>query len=59
MTILLLVLLVVCVAMVSAPISIRFVRLILARNRFRELPLLRGIDGGPCTGAQRRRQCST
>ena len=46
MTILLLILLVVYVAVVSAPISIRLVGLILARNGLRELPLP-GIDDGP------------
>ena len=39
MTILLLILLVVYVAVVSAPISMRFAGLVLARNGLRELPL--------------------
>ncbi len=42
MTIVLLILLVVYVAVVSAPISMRLVGLILARNGLRELPLLGG-----------------
>ena len=42
MTILLLILLVVYVAVVSAPISMRLAGLILARNGLRELPLLGG-----------------
>ena len=54
MTILLLFLLVVYVAVVSAPISMRLAGLILARNGLRELPLPRGSttvrSGAPKSG---------
>jgi hypothetical protein len=54
MTILLLVLLVVYVAVVSAPISVRLAGLILARNGRRELPLPAGSTTGPFRVAERR-----
>lgn len=56
MTILLLILLVVYVAVVSAPISMRLAGLILARNGLRDLPLPPGSttvrSGAPKSGHQ-------
>jgi len=58
MTVLLVILLVVYAAVLSAPISTRLVGLILARNGLRELPLPRAIDDGPFGDTEKRHQCS-
>ncbi len=58
MTFLLVILLVVYFAAVSAPFSPRLVGLLLARNGLRELPLSSGLDGGPFSEAQKPHQRS-
>jgi hypothetical protein len=56
-TILLLILLVVYVAVVSAPISMRFARLILTGSGLRELALPRGSTTVRSAGVEKRYQC--
>ena len=58
MTILLLMLLVVYFAAVSAPFSMRLVGLILIAQRTPRAAAARGIDDSPFRDAQKRHQCS-